>query len=278
MAPNQALIQFLSILPNSENEIEKRTFWNRLLHDWEKVLRAIRLRSEDLQRQRKRGREWKDVGHAFVGEVSGGSEGKRHSLTGICDCPKQRGGCGWGGHSKQDKKEDDGVHAKAGSGEAGSSKVNGANCKRCGESHKFVRCPDQIYNVYEGKGNVSEIYSANVTALVCVDRRRCKVNSSAEVSSEDAKAFVCDTSGKLSGVLSEDSDEGDYRELPRQLADIPGICNGGTSCHMSFSSTVTFNYRELNASMQTVSGERWPIEGYDNRQPSIKALGERGGR
>ena len=52
MAPNQALIQFLPILPDPEYEIEKHTFSNGLHLDREQVLLAIRTRYENLQRQR----------------------------------------------------------------------------------------------------------------------------------------------------------------------------------------------------------------------------------
>ena len=48
MVPNQALIQFLSILPDSEYKIEKRTFSNGLHLDREHVLLAIRTRYENL--------------------------------------------------------------------------------------------------------------------------------------------------------------------------------------------------------------------------------------
>ena len=71
MAPNQPLIQFLSILPESEYEVEKRTFCNGLQPDREQVLMAIRSRYENLQRQRKKGGGRKDAGHAFVADAGG---------------------------------------------------------------------------------------------------------------------------------------------------------------------------------------------------------------
>ena len=76
----------------------------------------------------------------------------------------------------------------------------------------------------------------NVTALACVDRSSRNDDSGTDVSSEDAEAFICDTSGKLSGVSSE-YDEGDCRELPWQRGHVPVICDSGASCHMSCSST-----------------------------------------
>ena len=42
IAPNQSLIQFLSILPESEYEVEKRAFCSELQPDREQVLMAIR--------------------------------------------------------------------------------------------------------------------------------------------------------------------------------------------------------------------------------------------
>ena len=73
MTPNQALIQLLSILPDSEYEIEKRTFSNGLHLDREQVLLAIRTRYENLQqRQRRKSRARKDTGHAFITDA--GSE------------------------------------------------------------------------------------------------------------------------------------------------------------------------------------------------------------
>ena len=66
MAPNQALIQFLSILPDSEYDIEKRTFSNRLHLDREQVLLAIRTRYENLPRQCRKSGARRDAGHAFI--------------------------------------------------------------------------------------------------------------------------------------------------------------------------------------------------------------------
>ena len=61
MARNQSLIQFHSILPESEYEVEKRTFCNGLQPDREQVLMSIRSRFENLQRQRKKGGRRKEV-------------------------------------------------------------------------------------------------------------------------------------------------------------------------------------------------------------------------
>ena len=88
MAPNQAPLEFLSILPKSENETEKRSFCNGLQPDREKILRAIRARYKDLQRERKKGGGRKDVGHAFVAEAGARFGGKRNSASGTRDRAK----------------------------------------------------------------------------------------------------------------------------------------------------------------------------------------------
>ena len=81
MAPNQSLIQFLSIPPDSEYEVEKRTFCNGLQPDREQVLMAVCSRFEDLQRQRKKGGGRKDAGHAFVTDAGGRHGGKNYSSS-----------------------------------------------------------------------------------------------------------------------------------------------------------------------------------------------------
>ena len=89
MPPNQALIQFLCILPDSEYEIEKRTFSNELHLDREQVLLAIRTRYENLQRQRRKSGARRDAGHAFItdagnekfgGKCSPGFRGRRQGM------------------------------------------------------------------------------------------------------------------------------------------------------------------------------------------------------
>ena len=71
MAPNQPLIQFLSILPDSEYEVEKRTFSNGQQLEREQVLLAIRTRYQNLQRQRRRNGGRRDGGHAFMADERG---------------------------------------------------------------------------------------------------------------------------------------------------------------------------------------------------------------
>ena len=74
------MIQFLSILPESKYEVEKRTFCNGLQPDREPVPMAIHSRSENLQRQRKKGGERKDAVHAFVADA-GGRLGRKHCFS-----------------------------------------------------------------------------------------------------------------------------------------------------------------------------------------------------
>ena len=81
MAPNQSLIQFLSILPEPEYEVEKRTFCNKLQPDTKQVLMAIRSRYENLERQRKKGGGRKDAGHAFVADAGGRHGGNNCSSS-----------------------------------------------------------------------------------------------------------------------------------------------------------------------------------------------------
>ena len=71
IAPNQLLIQFLSILPDSEYEVEKRTFSNGQQLEREQVLLAIRTRYQNLQRQRRKSGGRRDGGHAFVADARG---------------------------------------------------------------------------------------------------------------------------------------------------------------------------------------------------------------
>ena len=59
MAPDQALLQFLSILSDAEYEVEKRTCSTGQRIDRDQVLLMIRTRYDNLQRQRnKGGGEW----------------------------------------------------------------------------------------------------------------------------------------------------------------------------------------------------------------------------
>ena len=62
ITPEHALMQFLAILPDDENEVEKRTFTSGQKLNREQVLLAIRTRYEVLRRQKRKGATRKDAG------------------------------------------------------------------------------------------------------------------------------------------------------------------------------------------------------------------------
>ena len=107
MAPNQSLIQFLSIVPESEYGVEKKTLCNRLQPDREQVLMAIRSQFENLQRQRKKGGERKDAGHALEADAGAGHGGKNYSSSSARGRGKGREGRGRGGRRNPNDGEDD---------------------------------------------------------------------------------------------------------------------------------------------------------------------------
>ena len=74
MTPDQVLLQFMSILPDSEYEEEERTCDTGQRLDRDQVLLLIRTRYDDLQRQRNKGDGRRDAGHAFIADA--GSSGK----------------------------------------------------------------------------------------------------------------------------------------------------------------------------------------------------------
>ena len=69
MAPDQALLQFLTILPDSEYEVEKRTCSTGQRLDRDQVLLIIRKRYDNLQRQRNKEGGRRDAGHAFIADA-----------------------------------------------------------------------------------------------------------------------------------------------------------------------------------------------------------------
>ena len=260
MAPNQPLIQFLSILPESEYEVEKRTFCNGLQPDREQVLMAIRSRYENLQRQRKKGGGRKDAGHAFVADA-----GARHGGKNSPPSARGRGkGRGRGGRRKRDGEDDQQkvASSRTDGARADSEKGGNVKCKRCGETgHKSVRCPDQICGVCGGKGHSAEVCANVVTVLACENPKNPNEESDAAISGEEKEAFICDMTGEFDDK-SVDEGEGGCSALAWRMGDLTVICDSGASCHMSHSSTGMLNYRESNAYMRTASGTRYPIEGY----------------
>ena len=258
MAPNQSLIQFLSILPESEYEVEKRTFCNGLQPDREQVLMAIRSRYEDLQRQRKEGGGRKDAGLAFVADAGGRHGGKNYSSSSTRGRGKGREGRGRGGRRRKDDQQKMSSSRDGGS-KADREKGGSAKCKRCGETgHKSVRCPDQICGVCGGKVHSAEVCANVVTVLACENIKSSNDESDAAISGEEEEAFICDMSGEYN---DESIDEGGCSAPAWQVGDVTVICDNGASCHMSHSATAMLNYRESNAYMRTASGSRYPIEG-----------------
>ncbi|CAN0023551.1 unnamed protein product, partial [Ascophyllum nodosum] len=74
MAPDQALLQILSILPDLEYEVEKRTCTTGQRLDRNQVLLKNRTRYDNLQHQRNKEGRRRDAGHAFIADA--GSFGK----------------------------------------------------------------------------------------------------------------------------------------------------------------------------------------------------------
>ena len=169
MAPNQSLIQFLSILPESEHEVKKRTFFNGLHPGREQVLMAIRSRFENLQRQRKKIGGRKDVGHAFEADAGGRHGRNNYFSSGGRGRGKGREGRGRGGRTKPIDGEHDQqkvASSRAGGGKADREKGGNPKCKRYGETgHKSVRYPDQICGMCGGKGHSAEVCTNVVTVL-----------------------------------------------------------------------------------------------------------------
>ena len=262
MAPNQSLIQFLSIVPESEYGVEKKTLCNRLQPDREQVLMAICSQFENLQRQRKKGGERKDAGHAFVADTGAGHGGKNYSSSSARGRGKGREGRGRRGRRNPIDGEDDQqkvVSSRAGWGKANRGKGGYAKCKRCGETgHKSVRCLDQICGVCDGKGHSAEVCLNVVTVLACENTKSSNDESDVAISSEEQEAFICDMSGEYN---NESIDDGGFIPLAWQVGDLTVICDSRASCHMSPSATGMLNYRESNAYMRTASGSRYPIEG-----------------
>ena len=200
MVPNQSQIQFLSILPESEYEVAKRTFCNGLQPDREQVLMAIRSRYENLQRQRKKGGGRKGAGHVFVADAGGRHGEKNDSSSSARGWGKGREGRGQGGRRKPNDGEDDQqkvASSRDGGGKADREKGGNAKCKRCGETgHKSVHCLDQICGVCGGKGHPAEVCAKVVTVLACENTKSSNDESDAAISGEEEEAFVCDMSGE----------------------------------------------------------------------------------
>ena len=94
MIPDQALFQFLTILPDWEYEVEKRSCSTGQRLDRDQVLLMIRTRYDNIQRQRNKGGGRRDAGHAFIADAgSSGKPGGRSTPRGA----RSREGRGKGG-------------------------------------------------------------------------------------------------------------------------------------------------------------------------------------
>ena len=129
MAPNQPLIQFLSIPPQSEYEVKNKTFCIGLHPDRDQVLLAIRYRSENFQRhQHPKVGGRKDAGHAAVVDPGGRPGGKRYSASDARGRGNGRGGRCWGGTINQKDEEEEQHKADNADGDS-------VKCKCCYETY-----------------------------------------------------------------------------------------------------------------------------------------------
>ena len=264
MAPDQAILQFLTILPDSEYEVEKRTCSTGQRLDRDQVLLMIRTRYDNLQPQRNKEGGRRDAGHAFIADAgSSGKPGGRSTPRGARNRGgRDRGGRGSrggnGGEKGGEKKDGQTTNINASDGNVDSKKGGNARCSRCGEaSHKAVRCSGQVCSVCGGKGHSAKICANVVTVFACgVDASGS--DSDGLLSGEGQDAFFCDAPGKF---FDEPGNWG-TNALVWKMGDLPVICDNGASCHMSYSSSGMINYREADATMRTASGKRYPIEGY----------------
>ena len=203
MASDQALLQFLTILPDSEYEVEKRTCSTGQRLDLDQVLLTIRTRYDNLQRQRNKGGGRRDAGHAFIADTgSSGKPGGRSTPRGA----RNRGGRGRGGRGGRDgnggekgveKKDGQTTNINASDGNVDGGKGGNARCNRCGEAgHKTVRCPEQVCSVCGGKGHSAKICANVVTVFAC-EADGSGSDSDGVLSGEKQDAFVCDALGKF---------------------------------------------------------------------------------
>ena len=163
MAPDQALLQFLTILPDSEYEVEKRTCSTGQRLDRDQALLIIRKRYDNLQHQRNKEGGRRDAGHAFIADAgSSGKPGGRSTPRGVRNRGGRvrggRGGRGGNGGEKGGEKKDGQTDINASDGNVDGKKGGDARCSRCGEAgHKTVRCPGQVCSVCGGKGHSAKI-------------------------------------------------------------------------------------------------------------------------
>ena len=264
MAPDQALLQFLSILLDSEYEVEKRTCstGQRLYRD--QVLLMFRTRYDNLQRQRNKGDGRRDADRDFIADA--GSSGETENLS-TQRGARSRGGRGRGGRGSRGgnggekgckKKDGQTTNSDAGDGNVDCGKGVNARCNRCGEvGHKTMGCPGQVCSVCGGKDHSAKV-CANVVPVFACEADASGSDSDEVLSGKEQDAFVYDEPGKF---FDESGKRGKHT-LAWQMGDLLVICDNRESCHKSHSSTGIINYREAYATMRTASGKRYPIEGY----------------
>ena len=263
MAPDQALVQFLSILPDSEYEIQKRAFSNELHLDREQVLLVIRTRYENLQRQRRKsGARW-DIGHAFFTVAENETFGGKSNYPSGC-CGRRRG-MGRG----KDRGRDRGGRKQGSDGDKRDGTKDGSlKCKCCGDDgQKSVRYPGQPCGIRGGKGDAAEI-CANVVLVLAYQAP----GDDKTLSGGKKEAVICEVSPKLSGPPVARGGLGNTGcALDWQVGDISIICDNKGTCHMPYSSTGRINYREAKTFMKTASGSKYPINGYEDLSATFRS-------
>ena len=203
MAPDQALLQILSILPDLEYEVEKRTCTTGQRLDRNQVLLKNRTRYDNLQHQRNKEGRRRDAGHAFIADAgSFGKTGGRSTPRGA----RNRGGRGRGGRGGRggnggeksgQKKDGQTININASDGNVDGGKEGNVRCNRCGEvGHRTVRCPGQVCSVCGGKGHSAKICANVVTVFAC-EADASGSDSDGVLSGEEQDAFVCDAPGKF---------------------------------------------------------------------------------
>ena len=254
MAPDQAFLQFLPILPDSEYKVEKRTCSTGQRLDRDQVLLMVRTRYDNLQRQRNKGGGRRDVGHAFTADA-GSSAGGRST-------PGAEVGVGAGAETEEKKvatkrmtKQQTSMPAKETStavreATQGATVVIRPATKRCNTPDRCVAFAAERAIRRKYAPTSSPSLPAKLTR-VAATTKGFSAEKSRTPSSAMQQAKVFDEPGKWS-----------TNALAWQLGDLPVICDNGASCHTSHSSTGMIHYREANATMRTASGKRFPIEGY----------------
>ena len=232
MALDQALLQLLSILPDSEFEVEKRTCSTGQRLDRDQVLLMIRTRYDNLQRQRNKRGGREDAGHAFVADV--GSSGKtlgtvvpREALEDVGVGTEVGVGAGVETEEKRVAKKRTATNSSDSDGYVDGGKGGKARCNRCGEvGYKTVQCLGQVCGVCGGKGH--SIY-ANVAAVFACEAVASGSDGDGGLSGEEQDALVYDAPG----MCFDEPGKRGRNALARQMGDLPVICDDGASCRMS---------------------------------------------